>query len=158
MPLLKIRNRNERPKQDQADLSKYGPGAGVGYDEVVIPRGPMRAEWVRQVPGVLDVVRLYRNPTGAASLRNMAIRSVIVNSSVLTSDTMECVPWEVGGRDVWRIMCREYGFFLFNFKNVWASVFRFMDWFRSSISLSRVIVWDTIELSTCCEPSNGNLF
>lgn len=112
MPLLKPLRKIYVSQPDQPNLSKYGPAAGVGYDETVYRGGPMRAEWVRHTPGVMDVVRLYHHSKGAASLRNMAIRSVVANSRALTAETMECVPWQTAGRDVWMLMCREYESFV----------------------------------------------
>ena len=100
--LLKIKERKSngyahtRPKKGTFDHD-----SGLAYKETVQNAGPMRAEWVWQSRGLEGEVQLYREPVGAPSLRNTAIRCVCANVASLTADSLETIPWSMVGADLW---------------------------------------------------------
>ncbi len=96
--LLKIRPSFEysASASNGGSQRKFDADSGQIYTEMTCRAGPMTADWVWKTKGSSKSVRRFRSAgPGCASLENMAIRSVIANSSSLTAELMQDVPWHI---------------------------------------------------------------
>lgn len=93
---LRIRASSEYDASDTSkdSLKKFDADSGQVYSEVTCRMGPMSADWVWKTKGSTESARRFRSiGPGCASLENMAIRSVVANSSSLTPEAMQDIPW-----------------------------------------------------------------
>ena len=100
---LKIRPSHEYIASDSNKHSKrkFDVDSGQVYSELTCRMRPMSADWVRETQGSTKGVRRFRSiGPGCASLENMAIRSVVANSSSLTPESMQDIPWLIAQK-IW---------------------------------------------------------
>lgn len=61
----------------------------------------MSTPWVQETIGCTNDARRFRSiGPGCASLEDMAIRSVVANSSSLTAEAMQEIPWLIAQK-IW---------------------------------------------------------
>ena len=85
---------------------KFDHDSGLAYAETIQRGVPMRAEWIWQSRGLEGEAEMYRKAVGAPSLRDTAIRCVCTNTTSLTAQSLETVPWQVGA-DLWAQITRK---------------------------------------------------
>lgn len=103
---LKIRPSHEYIALDSKKNSKikFDVDSGQVYTEVTCRAGPMSADWVWKTQESTKGARRFRSiGPGCASLENMAIRSVVANSSSLTAEVMQDIPWLIAQKIWFRI-------------------------------------------------------
>jgi len=88
-----------RPTYYHASLPEHKyTDSGQIYTEVTCPGGPMTADWVWKTRGSTEEQGRFRSRgPGCSTLYNMAIRSCLRNSFSITAESLEELPWEVGG-------------------------------------------------------------
>ncbi len=100
---LKIRPSHEYIASDSRKHAKrkFDVDTGQVYTEVTCRVGPMAAHWVRKTRGSTNGARRFRSiGPGCASLEDMAIHSVVANSSSLTAEAMQEIPWFIAQK-IW---------------------------------------------------------
>ncbi|KAL9127182.1 MAG: hypothetical protein Q9217_003890 [Psora testacea] len=76
--------------------------SGQVYTETICAGGPMTADWLWKTTGSTRKQGRYRSQgPGCSPLSNMTIRSVLKNSYMLTSQSLEGLPWKLG-RLLWQ--------------------------------------------------------
>ncbi|KAL2045496.1 hypothetical protein N7G274_001924 [Stereocaulon virgatum] len=72
--------------------------SGQVFTEKTCPAGPMTADWVWKTRGSSRQARFHRSMgPGCSSLFDMAIRSALDNSSDITAESLQGLPWDVAG-------------------------------------------------------------
>lgn len=82
--------------------------SGQVFTEVSRPGGPMTLNWLWKTQGSSREAVRFRSPgPGCASLINMAIRSALVHSINITTESLENLPWEVA-KLLWESLVASY--------------------------------------------------
>lgn len=100
----------QRPRlQREIPSSKktFDEESGLVYSQTSCKAGPMTADWVWKTTGSTREHRDFRSSgPGCSSLKNMAIRGVLLHSFSLTSEGLKALTWSIG-QTLWqRILAR----------------------------------------------------
>ena len=86
---------------------RFDEESGLVYSQTSCKAGPMTADWVWKTTGSTREHRDFRSSgPGCSSLKNMAIRGVLLHSFSLTAEGLKALPWSIG-QVLWqRILAR----------------------------------------------------
>jgi hypothetical protein len=81
--------------------SSYDPVSGLVYTETIHQAAPMRPEWARKTAGSVLHISQYRHNKGASSLKQMVMRTALMNANSLTPEALRSLPWPIGDQ-LWK--------------------------------------------------------
>ena len=89
------------PQVEQRTMQAFDKDSGLVYTETFSKPGPMQADWVWKTLGSSSEVAHFKSiGPGCSTLKNVAVRSVVVNMDSVNAESLVTVPWSVA-KDVW---------------------------------------------------------
>ena len=90
------------PRPTKKGQRAFDQESGLVYTELTCNGGPMTADWVWKTRGRTREHGYFRSSSpGCSSLKNMAIRSLLLHSFSITAQSLETLPWSIG-QELWQ--------------------------------------------------------